>query len=152
MLASSPPAIFSKRPNQYCQGWVQPFSPAFHYVTHPSPECWERSSAPRDPEHSITCAQTLNSLLLPPQQLHFPKSSNFASIMKGSDTVLHYLSAPAQGSKVLAEQALEIWKGGSVLSCGQRIGNAKLFIPNLEKNIEKGLGGLFPTNSQSGGV
>lgn len=32
-----------------------------------------------------------------------------------------------------------------MLSCGQRIGNAKLFIPNLEKKtLEKVLGAYFP--------
>lgn len=37
-----------------------------------------------------------------------------------------------------------------MLSCGQRIGNAKLFIPNLEKkNFGKGIGGLLPTYSHS---
>lgn len=108
-----------------CQGWVQPFSPAFRYVTCPSPDVLLRAallgaepSPPRPCPQG--CAQRLNPLLHPPQLLHFPKSSNSASITKRSDAVLYYLSAPAQGSKVPAEQAraaLPNWRFGREALC-----------------------------------
>lgn len=84
--------------------------------------------------------------------MHFSKSSHFASVVKRSDAVLHYLSAPAQSSKVLAEQPSQTGSLEGRLC-------AQLWVEDREKqsflsqiwakNIEKGIGGLLPTRSHS---
>lgn len=113
----------------------------------------ERNSVPLDPDHRVTSAQRLNSLLHPPKSLHFPKSSNISSIMKKPNIILYYLFAPAQGSKVPERASqkqpwckLEIWNWGSVLSWGWRTWKRRALLSKIGKKptLRKALELYFP--------
>lgn len=82
-----------------------------------------------------------NPLLHPPKSLHLPKPSHFDSIRKKPNIILHYLPAPAWGSKVCSKAKT----GAPLLLSGDLEGRIHAYlgvedvdkqnlpIPNLEK-------------------